>query len=53
MKTFQIDLAYQLRIGQGDEDSNLLDVIGEGALENADLDSFQHLFLFSIVYRYG
>jgi len=49
----QVDGAYQLRIGQGDENSNLLDIIGEGALKGAELDSYQHLFLLSIVYRFG
>ncbi len=49
LKRFQIDGAYQLRIGRGDEDSNLLDITGEGFFEGVDLDAYQHRFLLSVI----
>ena len=53
LKNFHVDWAYQLRVGTGDEGTNLLDIMGEDVLQGASLDSYQHLFLLSIVYWFG
>ncbi len=49
---FSLDAAYQIRIGLNDKESSLLNIVGTGAYEDVPVDTYQHLFLLSTVYRF-
>ena len=49
---FSLDGAYQIRIGLNDKESSLLNIVGTGAFEDVPVDTYQHLFLLSGVYRF-
>jgi len=49
---FSLDGAYQIRIGLNDRESSLLNIVGTGAFEDVPVDTYQHLFLLSTVYRF-